>query len=493
MEVDPHDPLNAVIVNLDKAPRNARDMVEFTAPFFILKPVDMARGNHKIFYAINNRGNKVGLFSFPLAPLSPSTNDPLNYAGDGLQLRLGYTIVDAGWQGDVAPGDNRLFPNFPVATQRDGSPIVAAVRSDYSDRTIPQAGTFTLPLKGNPAFRAYETADTNTARSTLTVRTEVAGAKVPIPSDRWAFGRCPTGPASLVPTTTDICLFDGFRADQLYELIYPAKNPIVMGLGYAVTRDIGSFLRYQTRDDVGNPNPLALSPTNVGIRRAYSFGSSSTGMYQRDFLFLGSNEDEAHRKVFDAVMIHIGGTHRLFANVEFADPNIYSRQDDRHDFLSYSYPPLTLAVTTDPISGIHDGILKRPATDPLVFMIDGEAELWQFQGALNVTDGLGNPVPVPDNVRLYQNSGFGHGVVAGLLSPPGPRGICENFTQSSGTSPTNRALLIALDAWTDQGIEPPKSNYPRVENKTLISLDEYRAAFPAIPGAAVPTVLNELE
>ena len=126
------------------------------------------------------------------------------------------------------------------------------------------------------------------------------------------------------PTTTDICLFDGFRADKLYELIYPAKNPIVMGLGYAVTRDIGSFLRYQTHDDAGNPNPLALSPTNVGIRRAYSSGTSSTGDVPAGFLYLGFNEDESHRKVFDAVTIYAAGTYRLFANVEFADPNIYS-------------------------------------------------------------------------------------------------------------------------------------------------------------------------
>jgi hypothetical protein len=490
MEVDPRDPLNAGIVNLDKAPRNDRGMVEFSAPFFILKPVDMARGNHKVLYAINNRGNQ-GFARFNFAE---SSNNPLTVAdaGDGFLMRLGYTIVDAGWQGDVAEGDDRLFPSFPVATQADGSPIVAAVRIEYSDRTIPQAGTFTLTLEGSPNFRSYETADTDTSHSTLTVRDAVDGPKVAIPSDRWAFGTCPTGEASLEPTTTDICLFDGFRADQLYELIYPAKDPIVMGLGYAVTRDIGSFLRYETQDDAGNPNPLALSPTDAGIRRAYSFGSSSTGMYQRDFLYLGFNEDEGHRKVFDGVWINIPGTHRLFANVEFADPNTYSRQDSRHDFLSYSYPPLTFAVTTDPISGIRDGILKRPAMDPLVFQADNANEFWNMNASLHVHDGLGRPVPLPDNVRLYLNSGFSHGGGAGLLTPPGPRGICQHLT-NSGAIPTRRALLIALDAWADQGREPPRTSYPRVQNGTLVSLDEYRAAFPAIPGVEAPTVLNELE
>jgi hypothetical protein len=81
-----------------------------------------------------------------------------------------------------------------------------------------------------------------------------------------------------MPNATNICLFDGFRAERIYELIYPAKDPWVTGLGYAVTRDVASFLRYELRDDAGNPNPVALSRETVGIRRAYGSGTSSTGM-----------------------------------------------------------------------------------------------------------------------------------------------------------------------------------------------------------------------
>jgi hypothetical protein len=490
MEVDPRHPGNTVIVNLDRAPRNARGMVEFSAPFFILKPADLARGNRKIFYVINNRGNKQALGYFNFAP---STNDPLTAAdaGDGYLMRLGYAVVDAGWQGDVAPGNNRLFPEFPVATQPDGSPIVAPVRIEYSDRTIPQAGTFTLPLEGSAAFRSYERADADTTHSTLTVRAAVDGPKVPIGPERWAFGRCPTGASSLVPTTTDICLFDGFRADRLYELIYPAKNPWVMGLAYAVTRDIGSFLRYQSRDDAGNPNPLAGSSTHVGISRSYSFGGSSTGMYQREFLYLGFNADEAARKVFDAAWIHKPGTHRLFANVEFADPNTYSRQDDRHDFLSTSHPPLTFGVTTDPISGVQDGLLKRPASDPLVLQTDTATEYWQFRASLYLTDGLGERAPIPDTVRVYFLSSFQHGGNDPPAVFPGPAGMCQNPTNPNYHGPTLRALLVALDAWADRGVKPPKSAVP--EGGTLVTLEEARDAFPAIPGVEFPSVVNELE
>ena len=492
MELDPADPLNAVIVNLDKAPRNERGLVEFSTTVYILKPVDMRRGNGKIFYGLNNRGNKLesGLRWHHVA----ANNNPLTAedAGDGFLMRLGYAIVDAGWQGDVAAGNNRLFPRFPVATQPDGSPIVAAVRVEFSDRNIPVDGTFTLPLKGSPNFRPYPAADLDPGRSTLTVRTTVEGARTPVTADRWAFGRCPTGRDSLEPSATDLCLFDGFRADRLYELIYPAKDPTVMGLGYAVTRDIASFLRNEPRDDAGNPNPLAIDATTLTIRRAYAAGTSSTGMYMRDFIYLGFNEDEAHRQVFDAINIHIPGTHRLFANVEFADPNTYSRQDDRHDYLSTSYPPLTFAVTTDPISGIRDGIMKRPATDPLVMQTDTENEFWLMQASLNVHDGTGEPVPLPDNVRLYLVSNFQHSGGNPLAPVPGPTGMCANPTNPNYHGPTQRALLMALDAWADSDQAPPTSRYPRVEDGTLVSLDDYLSTFPMIPGMAVPTVLNEL-
>lgn len=489
MEVDPRDPLNAVIVNLGKAPKNARGMVEFSSPFQIVKPVDMTRGNRKIWYGVNNRGTSIELQwrAFPAATGNPIPLTAADVGENNILLREGYAFVDAGWHGDGLPSATQLFPKFPIATEPDGSPIVGPLRLEYT----PATATFTMPLV--TGWRPYEAADTNTANSTLTVRDHPEAPRVPIPPNGWAFGRCPTGAGSVVPTTTDLCLFDGFGAGRIYELIYPAKNPIVMGLAYAVTRDVGSFLRYQARDDAGNPNPLALGSTNVGIRRAYSSGTSSTGMYQREFLNLGFNEDEAHRKVFDGVTIFNGGTHRLFANVQFAHPTFYSGQEQHHDYTSNSYPPVTFAVTTDPISGIRDGILRRPATDPLVMQIDGELEIWQWKGSLNVVDGRGNLIPVPDNVRLYFQTGAGHTRrIVGLLSPPQPPGICRNPRQSALGSTTIRALVLAMDAWADRGIAPPKSNYPRIENKTFISLNEYRAAFPAIPGVEAPSVMNEL-
>ena len=502
MEVDPHDPRNAVIVNLDRAPRNERGLVEFSAPFFIIKPVDLARGNRKLLYGINNRGNPIELGFQTFPPLPPGADPD---SADGLIFRLGYSFVDAGWAGDVITTEsrNRLGANLPVAVQADGSPIVSRIRIEYpSDptrRPLPDPegdglDGYTVPLKGNDRFISYETADTNTAHSTLTVRDAIDGPRRTIPADAWAFGTCPTGRASLTPSTTDLCVFDGFDPDKVYDLTYPARNPWVMGLGYAVTRDLASFLRYRAVDDAGNPNPLAASAAATGIRRAYGLGISSTGMYMRDYLYLGFNADEAGRQVFDAVRIHIPGSHRLFANTEFADPNIYSRQDRTADFTSTSYPPLTYAVTTDPVTNIRDGILKRPATDPLVLHVDTSNEFWQMKASLNVHDGHGSAVAIPDNVRLYLLASHPHGGGTGVGFVPTDRGACEYVTNSyRSAAPLMRALLVALDEWADKGIEPPPSNYPDVRRGTLATVDEVARTFPAIPGVTFPTTVNGLD
>src|SRR5256885_6017391 len=55
-EVDPNDPKNAIIVDIKLAPRNARGMVEYSHDFYILKPIDLAKGAHRMMYEPPNRG-----------------------------------------------------------------------------------------------------------------------------------------------------------------------------------------------------------------------------------------------------------------------------------------------------------------------------------------------------------------------------------------------------------------------------------------------------
>lgn len=484
MEVNPLDPHNVGIVNLDKAPRNARGLVEFTAPVWIIKPVAMSAGNRKIWYAINNRGN---------SELLPRANAAAIPTLTAKRLELGFTLVDAGWHGDgIRPDPLRLFPNFPVARNPDGSSIVGPLRLEM----LPTTDVFSRPLI--TGWVPYQVADTRTTTATLTVRDRQGAPRTTIPSGAWAFGTCPTGAASLTPTTTDVCIFDGFKANKMYEIVYQAKDPIVMGLAHAVTRDVGSFLRFQTQDDFGNPNPLAQSTAQTGIVRAYSSGVSSTGMYQREFLYLGFNQDERKRKVFDGVTIYTAGSHRLFANVQFAHPTFYSRQDANEDYTSNSLPPFTFGVSLDPITGITDGILKRPASDPVVMQIDGGLEAWQWKASLNVVDGLGRAVPTPENVRLYYLNGASHvatgqGLLVNGLNA-GAAGVCQYGTQrGAAVNHTFRALVVAMDQWVDRGTRPPASNYPRLQNGTLVPLADYRAAFPVIAGVQPPEVAGSLD
>ena len=479
LEVDPRDPRDAVIVDLQNAPRNAHGMVEFSTPFLILKPVDTQRGNNKIFYAVNNRGNNLeGL-------LTATTAAQVAVTDAGYAMTQGYTIVDAGWEGDVVPTSTKLVASLPIAREANGSPIIGPMRYEYYDRV---SGSYTTNLEGTAGFLSYEAADTNTAHATFTVRDSEYGPRSLISPNRWTFGTCPTGQASLVPDTVDLCYFDGFDNSKIYEFIYQAKNPIVMGLGFATTRDIASFLRYESRDDAGNSNPLGTA-----ITRAYAAGGSQTGGYLRDYIYLGFNEDESQRQVFDGIIPWIAGTDRVFINVRFADPNAYSEQDHQHNYLQNSYPPFTYAVTTDPISGIHDGILKRPKTDPLVMQIDSESEWWQLHDSLNVVDGRGGPVKIPSNVRLYFVGNTAHGFISGsfLFPTPGTSTLCAYPTPASGLNwETLRASLRNLDEWADEGIEPPPSNYPSLSNGTLIALPQAAAAFPMIPEVTFPTVYN---
>jgi hypothetical protein len=310
-----------------------------------------------------------------------------------------------------------------------------------------------------------------------------------IPASQWAFAKCSKNPATgvitSVPSTTDICLPAGFSLDAVYQLIYIAKNPRVMGLGYAVTRDVGSFLRFQTADDFGNPNPLALGAASTGITNMYARGVSSTGMYVRDFIYQGFNEDELHRKAFDAMWTEIPGAHKLYLNYAFGQPNPFSLQH-RDRYVPDTSFPTSYAVMTDPLTGLTDGILKRPATDPKVIHTDSSTEYWQFRAALVTTDGLGHDIALPDNVRSYFMSSEQHGPAAVPTKPVN----CQQLNNPLPRRARHRAILVTLDEWVTKGVRPPDSRYPRVSDGTLVPFDQASTGFPSIPGVVYAGLVN---
>jgi Alpha/beta hydrolase domain len=475
-EVDPKSRLNKIIVNLDKAPRNKRGKVEYWSDFCILKPVDMARGNGKIFYDAPNRGGKRIVAFLNDAPQS---NDPstIEDAGNGFLMRQGYTIVWCGWQGDLMPQKNWLVMGVPVA-KINGKEITRPVRTEI---VVEEKGIKSQPLSGDERVKSYPAASLNKSLATLTVREKGYGRRILVSESQWEFAACKehglAGWKSIRRSAQDLYLRSGFKPGHIYEFIYPAKNPLVLGLGFAVVRDLVSFLRYEMKDATGRPNPLATGNKSSPVRHAFGWGRSQSGRFLRDFVYHGFNEDEKHRNVFDAIAPHVAGGGRLFLNYEFARPVTSSQQHTNQ--LEPELFPHAYNILKDAQTGRRDGILKRPKTDPYVFHTQTSTEYWQKRGCLAHTDGKGRDVTPPDKVRIYVIASAQHN------SPFGSEPVKDDTQQPVNPLPAGdvlRALMVALDLWVTQKLPPPPSQYPRVGDRTLVRPDRNSTRFPQIPG-----------
>jgi hypothetical protein len=482
-EVDPTKAHNKIIVNLNKAPKNERGRVEYSVDFFILKPVDMKRGNQTIFYDVVNRGNK----ALRVNVGAERSNNPgaLAHAGDGFMMRLGYTLVWSGWQGDVLPGNNRMTTDFPVAKNADGSPIRKWIRTEY----VFEKPSFSVPLsfdRGSLDVRPYLAVEESMPEAKLFRRSGSHGTPELIARKEWFFARCPDG-TSKTASNTDICFPAGFSPNYVYELSYEARDPIVMGLGFAATRDLISHLRY----DVSEGNPLADLNEKKSPRSAIGFGSSQSGRFLKDFLYQGFNQDENKRIVFDGLIPHISASRRTFTNYEFGMPGRSTNAVEGHYYPGDQFP-FTYETITDPISKKTDGFLMRcrgQKACPKIMHWDSGTEPWQGRNSLVITDPLGkSEVNTPANVRLYYFSSTQHGPAA---KPS--RGICQQLSNPLSYQETQRALIVALQDWVIKGIEPPPSRFPRLSDNTLVPAQSRdKQGFPAIPGVTYNGKFNDL-
>lgn len=465
--VPPDDPHNSVIADIDHAPRNAHGLVDAVSDVEILRPTIATGANRRLFYEVVNRGNKAGLALFNDAAV---TNDLTKAAdaGNGFLMSRGYTIVWSGWQGDTAAGGGRLTFSPPIVPQ-----VTGLSREE-----------FVFDHSENPAVAklSYPAADLDPAQVKLTVRARESDPRSE-PSDlsmkfedrnRIAISR----PA-------------GFDAGAIYELIYLAKDPKVMGLGFATTRDIISFLRYDKADEEGTPNLLAGH-----IDRAIAFGVSQSGRYLHDFLYLGFNADEAGRMVFDALMPHVAGGKKTFTNYRFSQPG---RSPYQHADTVYpgSEFPFTYPVITDTLTGRTDGLLARclaAGNCPKIIKTDSEIEFYQQRASLVATDTQGNALAMPDNVRLFLISNLQHFALATDRSAL--TRTCMFPTNPLHAGPPARALLVALDQWITDGTLPPPSRYPSRDDGSLVPPIPEAVGFPRIPGVVYtgrmtqPTVIN---
>jgi Alpha/beta hydrolase domain len=397
--IDPRDPLNVVIQDVELAPRNARGMVEYSMGVSILKPLDMSKANRTLLYETVNRGRA----NLPFLNIG---GDVVK-AGDGFLQREGYALAWSGWEGDITTG---LKITLPIAANPDGSLISGRVRAEY----VLTAASATVNVTAPPA---YEAASLDNAGAILTRRMHQSDACETIENSKWGFADCTGTPFPGKPNSAKVCLHGGFDTDHIYELVYTAKNPTVAGIGFAATRDFAAFLR----GDSAAADPSAVNPVAGAIDNALIFGSSQSGRWIRTFVHLGFNESESHKKVFDGAIPHKASNRGAF-NVRWAQPNRLSGTQHTEAQYPGQESPQTWHVSTDPIAGVTGGQLERcreSQTCPMITVTFTDTEYWQAMMALNTTDAAGEEdFSIPPEVRLYFFAGTQHGGGDQLLQPP---------------------------------------------------------------------------
>ena len=460
-EIDPQDATDHQITDIALAPRNARGMVEYSTDIFILKPVDLAKGNHRLLHHVNNRGN----LGFQALNDGGGGNTPSKAAdaGNGFLMRQGYSVISVGWDVTVTSGDGRLTISVPVAKNADGSALVGPAMEEF---VIDNDSTREGPL-------TYPAASLDKSKATLTVRTLTTDEPTTIPSSGWEYASGTT--VRLLPAGT------AFQNGRLYEFTYEAKDPLVAGTGFAALRDATAFFRRATADDAGTRNPFAGD-----VQAVYTHCISQPCRTMHDFLHLGFNADATGKPVVDGVLNWIGGASGVFMNYRFAQPGRTHRQHIARRYPEFQFP-FGNPVITDPVTKKTDGWLKpclASSTCPKIFEVNSENEYWAKAGSNLTTDANGADIPDAPNVRNFLMSSLPHGAGTGP-------GICQQPRNPLGASTALRALLTDLDAWATQGKEPPQSRVPRRADGTLVApLPQAEMGFPTIPGVKYNGVLH---
>ena len=443
--IDPSGARNRVVVDVDKAPRNAAGLVELSADLSILKPKDATLGNGVVLVDVVNRGRRTVLAGINRATAAGDLSAEAEF-GDGLLMRQGFTIAWVGWEFDVPRRDGLARIDVPAAAGATG--VVHGSFTPDARRTEITVGD----------LAGYSPKDPMAAANTLTVRDGMQGAPAAIARDQWQL-------AGNVVT-----MESGFEPGRTYELTYAPSSFPVAGLGFAAVRDTAAWLKYATD---------ALAPA----RYVYAFGSSQSGRFLRDFLYHGFNTDEKNRQVFDAVLAHIAGASRIDLNARGATPTALGQ------YTATSFP-FADAKLRDQASGAEDGAIENPRANdhqPRVFYTNTGVEYWGGgrSAALvhTVPDGS-KDLTLPDNERVYFLTGSQHG----------PSRFPSTATNGQQRENPNdywlamRALVVAMDKWVRDRVTPPASRYPRLADGTLVRAAD--VAFPALPTVASPRGLS---
>jgi hypothetical protein len=447
--LNPDDKRNAGVNDIKLAPRNAAGRIEYSATFAIARPVDMGKASGVLVYDVPNRGK-----------------------GAAVALEGGHVDVVSGWQGDLADGPGVQLINVPSA------PVTGNALVRFMDMP---AGTTTLPVKGGPqgsqGAREFDVATAAGARLFTGVSDDRPTEQKEVPHSDWAFADCSTTPFPGKPDLTKLCVKGGFDPKLAYTLGFTARSPKVLGIGFAATRDLVSFLRY----DASAANPLAGK-----MRWAIGRGVSQSGNFLRAFIDLGFNSSENGKIVFDGLNPLVAMRMNSMS-YRFALPGglvgLYEVGNEGINWWS-DYDDVVRG------QGKH-GLLDRCAVDnrcPKVAEIMGSAEFWDLRASADYvgTDAHAD-ILLPANVRRYYNAGTHHNGGRGgfdLITPP--LAACVLLSNPNPSSDTNHAIFAALVDWVTKGTEPPPSKYPLLSAGDLITPEAYSKVFPMVPGQPRP-------
>jgi len=475
---DPTSPANARVVDLELAPPDEDGLVRTRANFRVLRPAVPENGAGTALLEVSNRGRTASLRYFNRATERDVTT-PAG-AGDGFLMRAGLTLIHVGWQYDVPAFDGALWLEVPRArhgTAKDAPPITGLVRADW----VQDEPTKTLAL-GHRGHLPYPVVDPSDRNNKLTWRAGRKNPRRPVTRGEWSFGEEHDG--TVVASRTHITSTKTFEAGLIYELVYVAQDPAIVGLGLAAIRDTIAFAKH------GEDCPFA-------VERGLAVGISQTGRFLRHFLYEGFNVDEHGRRAFDGMLIHSAGAGRGSFNHRFAQPS-----RDGHRYSAFFYPtdlfPFSGRAQRDPVTKSRDGLLSAlaPELRPRIMYTNTGYEYWGRAAALLHTSlfATADVEPLPEE-RIYHLASGQHFVV------PLPRADAQElYAQSEATARgwrgnpldflwTERALLGALQRWVEDDTPPPPSTYPRIEHGTLVPVADL--AFPEIRGLAVPTLVHE--
>ena len=281
----------------------------------------------------------------------------------------GFTVVWSGWDGELLPGGDRLRLTAPVVVSPDG-PITGLVRCE-----VCPTSSVTRMVINWANHGSYRPTAEGIAKATLTVRerpddSRGCGAR----RDQWELhvAELPGEPAGQLPKV-ELEVSAGLKPGFLYEVIYEARNPVVMGAGFVGVRDLIAALKHGNSAD----HPLLRDGKPV-IRDAIGFGVSQSGRFLREYLYSGFNEDERGRKVFEGLIPHVAGGGLGSFNHRFAQPTRHGSQHDHADYPVDRFP-FAYEVQRDPFSGEEDGLLRRAeasGTSPLIMHTQSAAEYW---------------------------------------------------------------------------------------------------------------------